>query len=1019
MLAQATHIVGGFISYRFLSDSTYEVKLTIYRDCNSSTPFDGTPGATTNAILGLFNENTGNIYNTFGLVDPVINTIQPPIDNPCLQIPPGVCVEEGVYTYNITLPSATEGFTLVYERCCRNGTITNVFDPGTQGAVYSAYIPPTNTFHNSSPVFTNLPPTFICVNSPLILNYSATDADGDVLTYSLCTPFTGGSTASPAPNPPVGPPFSNITWQTPYSTADLLGGVPLTIDNNTGVLTGTPNAQGQFVVGVCVSEYRNGQLIGTYLRDGQFNVTQCNIPVAGIPSTDINPSTQIGTYIINCSNLHVQFQNTSYNPPPANVPMTFNWDFGVNGINSDTSNVPVPFYDYPDTGTYFVRLIAIKGTGSAACIDTTYAYVYIYPTHHSDFATANVCQGVTANFTDQSVSSIGNINQWNWNFGDGYTSTLTSPSHLYSTYGTYNVTLVGGNDLGCKDTVTKIIIIFPTPAADFSYGQTCVNTVVNFTDNTNGSVTSYAWSLGNGNNSPQQNPSTTYNATGDYDVVLIAGLNGCMDTVAKTITVHPVPVVANNDTGICPGQSVQLTASGGTIYTWSPSIGLNDSTLANPVATPTFSTTYSIVAVNQFQCSANDVVTISVFPLPNVLASPDTSVCLSGANFRDSVQLKATGAVNYQWGPSISLSSAFVPNPIARPISNTTYLVLGTDANGCSAFDSVTVFVLDPTINIILDASKNVCLFDTVYANVTSQGASNYVWTPMQFLLNAGSYSPGFFPPNSTTYTLTVSNYCYSKSDSVLIVVLQPPVLSFTHPDSLCINDTLQIAVSGAQTYQWNFDNTLSALNISNPYAYPTSSQYYYVSAVDVNGCKNSDSTFVNVVPLPYVNAGNDTLIWRDTKAFLDGSTDASKYYWSPVTFLSNSKSLQTWAAITKPQSYVLFAQNDFGCVNNDTIFISIETNNILLVPTAFSPNGDGVNDVFRIIRYLNIYKLKEFSVWNRWGEKVFSTTDINEGWDGTFGNHAQPMSAYVWQVVAETKDSEDIVRKGNVTLVR
>jgi hypothetical protein len=112
----------------------------------------------------------------------------------------------------------------------------------------------------------------------------------------------------PAPNPPFGPPYNSIPWEAGYSTANLLGGNPaLAIDPNTGILTGTPNTIGQFVVGVCVSEFRNGVLLGTYLRDFQFNVTQCNIPIAAIPSTNINPQTGIGIYTINCKSLTTNF----------------------------------------------------------------------------------------------------------------------------------------------------------------------------------------------------------------------------------------------------------------------------------------------------------------------------------------------------------------------------------------------------------------------------------------------------------------------------------------------------------------------------------------------------------------------------------------------------------------------------------------------------------------------------------------------------------------------------------------
>lgn len=1015
----ATHIVGGFISYRFISGTTYEVKMTIYRDCNSATPFDGAPGSQGPAVLGVFEENTSNYVTQYDLTNPIITTIQPP-NNPCLQNTSGACVEQGVYTIQITLPSTTEGYTLVHERCCRNGTITNVFDPGNQGAVYSAYIPPTTPFQNTSPVFNNLPPLFICVNAPLVFDYSATDADGDVLTYSLCTPFNGGSTADPAPNPPLGPPYQNITWQAPYSPTNLLGGTPpVAIDNNSGVLTGKPNAIGQFVVGVCVSEYRNGQLIGTYLRDFQFNVTQCPGPTANIPSTDINPNTGIGLYIQNCQNYNVVFQNNTTVSPPA--PLTYFWDFGVNGVSNDTSNLQFPTYVYPDTGVYLVKLIAVKGTGGQTCSDTTFAYVKIYPTQTTDFSTADVCQVTPATFTDLTTASYGTVSNWNWSFGDGASATQQNPTHQYTTPGTYTVTLISFTDLGCKDTAQKTINVFQSATADFTFPTpVCANQSVTFTNSSTPASATYIWTLGNGTNSTTTSPTVNY-AAGTYQVKLRADVaGGCSDSVTKTLTVNPVPVPnVSNDTSICPGTSAQLFAHDGTAYVWSPGTDLNNANISNPVATPTVQTTYSVTVTNQFQCTATDAVTVSVFPQPNAIAGPDTSVCLNPGSYRDSVQLFASGGVAYFWSPSSSLTGVTTAQPVARPTANTTYTVTVTDANSCRDTASTTVYVLDPSLNIVVDDYKGVCIGDTVFANVINQGASAYTWTPNTDIVNGSTYSPGFFPTDTTLYVLSVNNYCYNKADSVLITVWPLPTLVLDDVDSVCFRSSITLNVGGASTYVWDTDSTLTGNTTATPTVAPLTPTYYYVNGTSIYGCVNRDSILVEIMPLPYVEAGNDTIIWRETPALLQGVTDGVSFFWNPETDLETPKLLTTVSRTMKSQVYYLYATSDFGCNNYDSIRVIVEVVTLLDLPTGFSPNGDGINDEFHIVRWLNIQKLKEFAVYNRWGELVFRTSDLNEGWDGTFRNREQPMSTYVWVAVALTKDNEEIIRKGNVTLVR
>ncbi len=1171
-MAHATHIVGGYISYRFISGTTYEIKLTIYRDCNSTTPFDGTPGATTSAIVGLFDTN-GNLITTYPLTDPLITSIDPPNDNPCLQITSPACVEQGVYTETITLPSGTAGYTLVHERCCRNGTITNVFDPGSEGAVYSAAIPPTNTYQNTSPVFNNLPPLFICLNSPLVFNYSATDADGDVLTYSLCTPYSGGNTTNPAPDPPVGPPFNNINWQSPYSLNNLLGGTPaLAIDNTTGVLTAKPNTVGQFVFGVCVSEYRNGALLGTYLRDYQVNVTECNIPIASIPSFAINPNTGIGTYVVNCTNLNIDFVNASYNPPPS----YYHWDFGVAGATNDTSNLTNPSFTYPDSGSYLVTLIAYKTpSGGQTCQDTTRAYVYVYPTFSNDFTTADVCNDIPARFTDGTLSTGGNITGWQWNFGDGTTSTQQSPTHQYGAPGTYNVTLISSNEKGCKDTTQKAINVLAAPVANFSTGPTCINSPVTFTVSTPGNIVSQNWDFGGGNTSTQATPSYTYTTAGTFPVTLIiATLEGCADTNTQNLTIHPLPVInISNDTLICPFTSVQLLSSGGVTYQWSPTTGLNNPNGANPVATPPppNAITYTVNVTDANQCANRDSVRVSFYPIPQIEAGPDTSVCLNPGNFHPSVQLQATGGVSYQWSPATALSSTTTSNPTANPTVNTTYYVLGTDANGCRLTDSLTVFVLDPALNVISETSQTICERDTAYITVINQGASSYSWNPTQYITDPLLLSPGFFPPDTTNYIITISNYCYTKNDSVLIIVWPLPQLNLNPLDSVCftesiqlqangaqtyqwdadptlsatniadpvatppvttryfvtgtsslgcvnrdstlilvyfpsliqvtprlpyvcLGDPIQLNVTGAYTYQWNADPTLSSLTIANPIANPTDTTTYFVTATNIHGCITTDSVTLNVqfpvtattsplfdgcqgspvqlqasggvyylwtpsaglnnpfisnpfaMPdsttnyvvtvsndcfsdsaitqvivhqLPFVDAGPDTLIWRDTYAELQGYTAETNHFWNPSTWLDDPYDLNTRAQPQQTQYYELFAIDQYGCLNIDSVLITVEPYTVLDIPTGFSPDGNGVNDLFRIVRYLNIEKLIEFSVFNRWGNQVFSTTDITQGWDGTYKGEQQPLSVYTWQVIANAKDGTRIAKKGNVTLVR
>ena len=1180
--AYCSHIVGAELFYDCTGGNNYHITLKLYRDCHCTMCANyGDPEYVT-----IF-DASGNVFTQVAMPRPDTINLPPTYSNPC-QTPPEVCITEADYTGNVVLPPAVGGYTIVYQRCCRNNGVMNLI--AGQGATYTAEVPGSGLATcNSSARFNSLPPIYICLNAPLTIDYSASDPDGDSLVYSLCDPYSGADGNCPDPSPnggqtgcptaPPPPPYAPAQYVIPFSSTNFTNNPAsigdLTINPQTGLLTGVPNTAGLFDITVCVSEYRNGQLINTLRRDFQFTVAQCNIPIAAVPDISINHG--VGVYTLDCKTLTVNFTNTSYNPNPNN-PLTYFWNFGVPGSTSDTSNLSSPSFTYPDTGTYLVKLVATQIYNGQLCSDTTTALVYLYPTFNTAFTTSSICQDSAAMFLDQTVSTSGLTTVWSWNFGDGTGSMAENPSHTYTAPGTYNVTLIGQNILGCKDTTVHPITIYPVPVAAFGDTNFCFSQPVVFSDSSTGSIAAYNWNFGDGANSisTQVNPTYTYSAPGNYVASLVvSSSNGCKDTASHNIVIHPLPAVTTSgDVTICPFSSTQISATGGGTYLWTPSTGLSDSSIANPIATPPppNSIVYTVTVTSPFQCTSQGSLRVSFFPVPHANAGIDTSVCLNPVSFHDSVQLNPTGGVSYQWSPATGLSNPNIANPLAKPSVNTTYDVTATDANGCTATDSVTVYVLDPALNLILQSSMTICQYDTAYPTILNQGASGYNWNPTLFMTNPGSFNTGFYPQVTSTYILTVTNYCYIKSDSIQIIVDSIPQLNLPPVDSICIGNSYQFNAQNAVVYVWNPDPTLSSTTIANPLATPTISTKYIVTGTNQNGCVNKDSTLllvyepspiriypqdtpficqgtpaplratgaysyvwspasslnsatipnpiatpldtteynvvatnvhgcksydsllikvqkpviasaptpfiacegipvqlhasggpffswtptgslndtvtndpfalpdsttyyivkvfndcfsdtagveVDIHPLPVVEAGPDTTIWRDTHAYLHGTTNAPTYFWDPSTYLENAGMLNTTASPPLTTAYYLFGIDQYGCKNEDSVLITVVPHTELLVPTGFTPNGDGVNDEFKVVRSLNIEKLIEFAVFDRWGEKVFSTDNIDEGWDGTHQGKPSPLGVYVWMVIAETKDGQQITKKGNVTLLR
>jgi gliding motility-associated-like protein len=535
--AKATHIVGGEIYYDCLGNNDYMITLKVYRDCiNGLAPFDDP------ASIGIFVGHTSVLYDNLMVPGPVIVPISTVISVPCYVPAPGtICEEEATYIAYVNLPPNANGYTLVYQRCCRNNTIVNLVNPGGQGSTLTTYIPPPSLATcNSSARFNYYPPMYLCQGLPFIVDHSATDPDGDSLVYELCSPNDGASSLSPLPQPPNPPPYFPVTYQAPYHSGNQMSASPpLSVGLFSGILTGTPTLMGTWVVAVCCKEYRNGQLINTNMRDFQFNVVICQpIPVTGQISPNINAQTT------NCIGLTINFSQSSSNAT------NFSWNFGDPTTLNDTSNLTSPSYTYPANGNYTVTLIANPGS-ICADTDTVHITVTLPPTIQFPPPPPQCVTGNNFNFI--STGTFSPNASISWSFGshaNPSTSNLQDPQNIvYDTSGVFAVT-VTVTENGCTDTYTDSVLVYPIPEADFNAAPLsgCVPYTVQFYDNSNtGTQATYLWDFGDGHTSTAQNPVHTYMDTGSYDIVLIITTTaGCIgiDTfnVPGMITVLERPI---------------------------------------------------------------------------------------------------------------------------------------------------------------------------------------------------------------------------------------------------------------------------------------------------------------------------------------------------------------------------------------------------------------------------------------------------------------------------------------------
>lgn len=563
----ARHIIGGDISYTCNGDGSYHFVMKIYRDCSNPNAdfFD------TNAPVTIFQGNA-EPYTTFQHIYAPLATpvpmIEPDLSNPCLILPANICVQLGVYEFDLELPPSDESYHITYQRCCRNNTVTNLIAPDETGATYSMELTPeAQAVCNNSPVFNDFPPLVICAGEPLNFDHSASDADGDQLVYEMCSPLKGAGVVGfllPGdpqscdgfrPDPACPPPFDNVDFVLPdYTPLSPLGGSPVVgIDPNTGIISGVPLVQGQFVVGICVSEFRAGQLLSVTRRDFQFNVTNCEPTIQATIDAEEVPGTN--HYLINSCDNPIYIDNESFQQQFVDE---FYWEFDIDG-QVETVNVWSPNMDFPSHGTYTGRLFLNPGT---ECGDTAFLTVNLSPPLMADFSfDYDTCVSGPTQFMDLS-STEGTIDTWQWSFGDGEMSNEQHPAHVYQDPGTFSAVLRITDELGCQDVISKTFDYLPAPALIVIAPNTflgCIPADI-FFDNLSFPIDdSYdiVWDFGDGGSSMDISPTHLYDVQGLYDVsVAITSPIGCTtDTIFPSlIEVQPAPVADFNFFPTAPTQ---------------------------------------------------------------------------------------------------------------------------------------------------------------------------------------------------------------------------------------------------------------------------------------------------------------------------------------------------------------------------------------------------------------------------------------------------------------------------------
>jgi len=771
-IAEAAHLKGGWIQYEYLGDGTnagtsrYKITVRQYMEFLSS---GGQIDASVS--LGIFNAQTNVFLQT--LIIP-LNTTDLPVKqyyDPCVNPKPRVDYRIDTYTTTVDLPNINGGYTLSVQRCCRIDGIINVFSvSNSTGIMYSTNISGiingVDYTKNSNPSFVQRDTVLLCYNAPFTFDFSASDIDGDSLSYYFCDGINTPTTEAKPTNPSQ-PPYSSVTYLPGYSGSTPLG-QNVKINSTTGIISGiAPATIGTYVLSVCVNEYRGGVLIGTTRKEIHVNVANCSLAGASL-----KPS------YITCDGFTMNFQNESTS---SNI-TGYLWNFGES--NAPTSSNPTPTHTYSDTGTYTLKL---KVTSSGGCQDSTTAQVRVYPGFVPNFNVQGTCYLNTYNFIDATTTAYGVVNSWRWDLGDvtstADTSTRKDTAWRYNTPQTVQVRLITSNSKGCIDTIVKTVNILDKPIVNLAFRDTLICSIDTLRLNATVGNGSVAWvpdraasmARMSGNNTP--NPLVYPVDTTRY--VVTVNDNGCINTDTVTVNVLDfIDVELGLDTSICRTDQFTLSpVSDALSYQWTSSTGIPIAANTKyPLVQPLTNTMYYVTA-NLGKCQDRDSVFVLVAPYPQAVVRNDTTIC-----FGDRVQLSGSivGA-GFAWSPTSSMINANTLFPIAGPSRTTQYILTAIDTIGCNKPVSDTVYIIvTPPVNAY--AGRDTFVVAGRPLQLSATGGNSYLWRPTTGLNDPTTDAPIATLPetiDSIRYIARVTGNggCFAEDDILVRVFKTGPDL--------------------------------------------------------------------------------------------------------------------------------------------------------------------------------------------------------------------------------------------------
>jgi gliding motility-associated-like protein len=681
----------------------------------------------------------------------------------------------------------------------------------------------------------------------------------------------------------------------------------------------------------------------TYPANGTYNVTLTVTNVYGCSKSITHPVIVNPVPVAAFTNNTACFGTaTVFTDQTTGTPINWIWNFGD---ATPTNNSQNPSHTFSAAGNYIVTLIAFGGSG---CSDTITHTITVNPVPTANFTFASVCTNDTMFF---SSTSTGGPTTFVWNFGDGFISNTNNPSptHVYTTTGTYNVTLTAGYATGCTNSITIPVTAYPLTVPGFTSTTPCLNIATSFTDATTNSPNQWTWNFGDGSGiSTAQSPTHTYAAPGTYPVKLITQNSfGCKDSITINTVVNPLPVAAFIFDTVCKGTATAFTNQSVSSVSWNWNFG--DATAASTANSPTHvyaaSGTYTVTLISSTNFGCTDTITHSIIVNPNpVAAYSATTACYTYATtFTDN----STSAISWSWnfGDGSSLVSTTSPTYFYPAAGTYNASLTVTNVFGCT--NSVTHPVLVNPIPTAAFINSTVCFGQaTSFTDQTTGTPIGWIWDFGDGTAVNNSQNPSHNFAAAGTYDVTlIASGGSGCADTIIntITVNPVPTANFSFV-SVCTNDTMffsSTSLGAPDTFSWNFGDGFSD-NTNDPsptHVYTTAGTYNVTLAAGYSstGCTNSITLTVIAYPLTVPDFTSSTPCLNVATAFTDATTNTpTQWSWNYGDGTGFGNTQNPSHVYGSPGTYpvTLVTQNVFGC--KDSVTINTTVNPLPIAAFAF-----------------------------------------------------------------------------------